>query len=287
MNRPFVILTGMSGSGKSAAMRAFEDIGYYCVDNLPVALIPVFADLCARSRNDLPQVALVVDVRGKRFLSDFPAVLEEIRPKHEVLLLYFEASDQVLSRRFGETRRPHPMAEETRGVAESIRSERQALETIRGMADRVIDTSAFTVHDLKAYILDNYLESARGSTLLVQLQSFGYKYGAPHDMDLIFDVRFISNPYFVEGLRDLTGRDEPVVRYLEEQAEYRVFLDKTLDLLRFLLPLYVREGKSYLRIGIGCTGGRHRSVAVTEYFARLLAGEDTRMKTRHRDLERE
>ena len=287
MNRPFVILTGMSGSGKSAAMRAFEDIGYYCVDNLPVALIPVFADLCARSRNDLPQVALVVDVRGKRFLADFPAVLEEIRPKHEVLLLYFEASDQVLSRRFGETRRPHPMAEETRGVAESIRSERQALETIRSMADRVIDTSAFTVHDLKAYILDNYLESARGSTLLVQLQSFGYKYGAPHDMDLIFDVRFISNPYFVEGLRDLTGRDEPVVRYLEEQEEYRVFLDKTLDLLRFLLPLYVREGRSYLRIGIGCTGGRHRSVAVTEYFARLLAGEDTRMKTRHRDLERE
>ena len=155
------------------------------------------------------------------------------------------------------------------------------------MADRVIDTSAFTVHDLKAYILDHYLEAARGSTLLVQLQSFGYKYGAPPDMDLVLDVRFLSNPYFVEGLRELTGRDEPVVEYLEKQPEYRTFLEKTLDLLRFLLPLYVREGKSYLRVGIGCTGGKHRSVAVTEYLSRQLAGEETRMKTRHRDLERE
>jgi UPF0042 nucleotide-binding protein len=287
MIRPFVILTGMSGSGKSAAVRAFEDMGYYCVDNLPVALIPVFADLCSRSRDDLPQVALVVDVRGQRFLTDFPAVLEEIRPNHEVSLIYFEASDQILGRRFGETRRPHPMAKDSGSLAESIRGERQALKEIRGMADRVIDTSGFTVHDLKAYILDNYLESARGSTLLVQLQSFGYKYGVPQDMDVILDVRFISNPYFVEGLREFTGKDAQVVKYLEGQEEYRVFLDKALDLLRFLLPLYVREGKSYLRLGIGCTGGKHRSVAVTEYLARQLAGEDTRMKTRHRDLERE
>jgi UPF0042 nucleotide-binding protein len=287
MSWPFVILTGMSGSGKSAAVRAFEDMGYYCVDNLPVALIPVFADLCARSRDDLPQVALVVDVRGQRFLDDFPSVLAGIRPDHEVSLIYFEASDQVLRRRFGETRRPHPMAEDTRGLAESIKVERLALEEIRGMADRVIDTSVFTVHDLKAYILDHYLEAARGSTLLVQLQSFGYKYGAPPDMDLVLDVRFLSNPYFVEGLKELTGRDETVVEYLEKQPEYQIFLEKTLDLLRFLLPLYVREGKSYLRVGIGCTGGKHRSVAVTEYLSRQLAGEETRMKTRHRDLERE
>jgi len=250
-------------------------------------LIPVFADLCARSRQDLPQVALVVDVRGRRFLDDFPGVLKEIRQAHEVLLIYFEATNQVLARRFGETRRPHPMATESRGVAESIATERTALKLIRSMADRVIDTSAFTVHDLKAHILDNFLGEARGSTLLVQLQSFGYKYGAPQDMDLIFDVRFISNPFFVAELKALTGRDEAVVAFLEGREEYRIFLEKVLDLLRFLLPLYVREGKSYLRVGIGCTGGKHRSVAVTEYLARMLADGETRLKTRHRDLERE
>jgi len=202
-------------------------------------------------------------------------------------VIYFEASDQVLARRFGETRRPHPMADDASGMAESIQNERAALKQIRSLADRVIDTSAFTVHDLKAYILDNFLDAARGSTLLVQFQSFGYKYGVPQDMDLVFDVRFITNPFFVEELKGLTGRDAPVVEFLQQREEYRVFLDKVLDLLRFLLPLYVKEGKSYLRIGIGCTGGKHRSVAVSEYLAAELAGGDVRLKIRHRDLERE
>ncbi|MCZ6600973.1 MAG: RNase adapter RapZ [Acidobacteria bacterium] len=287
MTRPFLILTGLSGSGKSAAMRAFEDMGYYCVDNLPVVLIPVFADLCARSRDELPHVALVLDVRERRFLEDFPQTLANIRKSHSVCLLFFEASDQVLTRRFGETRRPHPMADGSRGLTDSIRFEREALAHIRTMADRIINTTAFSVHDLKAHIKDNYQDEDHPSTMLVLLQSFGYKYGVPPDMDLIFDVRFISNPFFVDGLKGLTGRDEAVVRFLEEQGEYKIFLQKTLDLLRFLLPLYIREGKSYLRVGIGCTGGKHRSVAVTEHFSRSLADDATRMQVQHRDMERE
>ena len=162
-----------------------------------------------------------------------------------------------------------------------------ALTHIRSLADRVIDTTAFSVHDLKAHVRDNFQDDDHPSTMLVLLQSFGYKYGVPPDMDLIFDVRFISNPFFVDALKGLTGRDEPVVRFLEEQGEYKIFLDKTLDLLRFLLPLYIREGKSYLRVGIGCTGGKHRSVAVTEHFSRMLADAGTRLKIQHRDVERE
>jgi len=282
-----MILTGLSGSGKSAAMRAFEDMGYYCVDNLPVVLIPVFADLCARSRDELPLVALVVDVRERRFLEDFPHALANIRKSLPVCLLFFEAEDRVLTRRFGETRRPHPMADGKRGLADSISYERKALAHIRTMADRIIDTTAFSVHDLKTHILDNFQDEAHPSSMLVLLQSFGYKYGVPPDMDLMFDVRFISNPYFVAGLKNLTGLDEAVVKFLEEQAEYKVFLEKTLDLLRFLLPLYIREGKSYLRVGIGCTGGKHRSVAVTEHFSRMLAAAGTRLQVQHRDMERE
>ena len=286
MSHPFLILTGMSGSGKSAAMRAFEDMGYYCVDNLPLALISVFADLCARSRHDLPLVALAVDVREKRFVEEFPEALQSIRDKQPVSLLFFDADDKVLVRRFGETRRPHPMAGGNAGLWESIQEERRVLTRIRTLADRVVDTTAFSVHDLKAYVRDNFTEENRASTLLVLLQSFGYKHGAPTDMDLILDVRFIPNPFFVETLREQTGRDAAVVAFLEKQEEYRVFLEKILDLLQFLLPLYVQEGKSYLRIGIGCTGGRHRSVAVTEYLHKALANAQVRLNIQHRDLEK-
>jgi UPF0042 nucleotide-binding protein len=282
---PFVILTGLSGSGKSAAMRAFEDMGHYCVDNLPVALIPVFADLCARSREELPRVALVVDIRERRFLRDFPETLARIRREHQVTLLFFEASDAVLARRFGETRRPHPMAALGGDLTASIRREREALEPIRTLADRVIDTTAFTVHDLKAYVLDNFLQADRAATMLLQLQSFGYKHGVPSDVDLMLDVRFLPNPYFVDELRELTGRDEAVASFLDARDEYRTFLAKLEDLMGFLLPLYVREGRSYLRIGVGCTGGKHRSVAVVEHLARVLGGQGTRLKVHHRDME--
>lgn len=287
MKEPFVILTGLSGSGKSAAIRVFEDMGYYCVDNLPVALIPVFADLCSRGGEETSRVALVIDIRERSFLRDFPEMLGRLRGSHQVAVLFFEASDEVLSRRFGETRRPHPMATDSHGLGESIGQERHALQHIRQAADYIIDTTAFTVHELRAYILDNFLAADRRSTLLLTLQSFGFKYGVPRDLDLLFDVRFMSNPFFVESLKDMTGKDAEVMRFLEEKPEYEEFLARVDKLLRFLLPLYIREGKSYLRIGLGCTGGRHRSVAVTERLAARLAGEAIRLRVRHRDMERE
>jgi UPF0042 nucleotide-binding protein len=287
MKEPFVILTGLSGSGKSAAIRVFEDMGYYCVDNLPVALIPVFADLCSRGGEETSQVALVIDIRERSFLRDFPEMLGRLRGTHQVAVLFFEASDEVLSRRFGETRRPHPMATETQGLSESIAQERRALQHIRQAADCIVDTTAFSVHELKAYILDNFLDADRRSSLLLTLQSFGFKYGVPRDLDLLFDVRFMSNPFFVESLKGMTGKDAEVIRFLEEKPEYEEFLARIEKLLRFLLPLYIREGKSYLRIGLGCTGGKHRSVAVTERLAARLAGEAIRLRVRHRDMERE
>jgi UPF0042 nucleotide-binding protein len=287
MKEPFVILTGLSGSGKSAAIRVFEDMGYYCVDNLPVALIPVFADLCSRGGEETSQVALVIDIRERSFLLDFPEMLGRLRGTHQVAVLFFEASDEVLSRRFGETRRPHPMATDTHGLSESIAQERRALQHIRQAADCIVDTTAFSVHELKAYILDNFLDADRRSSLLLTLQSFGFKYGVPRDLDLLFDVRFMSNPFFVESLKGMTGKDAEVIRFLEEKPEYEEFLARIEKLLRFLLPLYIREGKSYLRIGLGCTGGKHRSVAVTERLAARLAGEAIRLRVRHRDMERE
>jgi UPF0042 nucleotide-binding protein len=287
MTDQLVILTGLSGSGKSAAVRVFEDMGYYCVDNLPVALIPVFADLCARSGGEINRAALVIDIRERRFLRDFPEVLRRIRGSHAVTVLFFEASDELLARRFGETRRPHPMAAGSHDLMDCIQQERQVLQAIRAMANSIIDTTDFTVHELRTHILDNFLDADRRTTLLLTLQSFGYKYGVPPDLDLLFDVRFMANPFFVDGLKGMTGRDEEVIRFLQARPEYQAFLQRVEDLLRFLLPLYVREGKSYLRIGLGCTGGKHRSVAVTEHLAGVLAGEKIRLRIQHRDLEKE
>ncbi len=287
MSARFVIITGLSGSGKTAAARVFEDMGYYCVDNLPVALIPVFADLCARTGDEIARVALVIDIREGRFLKDFPEVVGRIRATHQVTVLFLEADDEVLARRFGETRRPHPMAADHQSLAESITREREALRDIKVLSDRIIDTSAFTVHDLKAHVRDSFLEASGQSTLLVILESFGHKYGVPPDLDLLFDVRFIPNPFFVQGLKTMNGTDQEVVRFLEGKREYGEFAAKAEDLLRFLVPLYVREGKSYLRIGVGCTGGKHRSVAVAERLARALDGQKVRLRIQHRDLERE
>ncbi|MFQ5669918.1 MAG: RNase adapter RapZ [Acidobacteriota bacterium] len=288
MKNSFVIITGLSGSGKSAAVRVFEDRGYYCVDNLPVAMIPVFADLHARMGDEMQRVALVVDIREGRFLDDFPQVLARIRQSHGVKVLFFEASNTVLARRFGETRRPHPMAgTSAEGLMESLAAERQTLDKIRAVADVLIDTSSFTVHDLKSYLIESFLDAAGQGALQVLVLSFGYKYGVPENMDLLFDVRFMANPFFVPGLRDMTGKDKDVVRFLQGKTEFRTFVDKTGDLLRFLLPLYVREGKAYLRIGVGCTGGKHRSVAVSEFLAKHLTEANLHPRIQHRDLDRE
>lgn len=286
MTDHFVVLTGLSGSGKSAAIRVFEDAGYYCVDNLPVTLIPVFADLIAR-RDDIQRVALVIDIREGRFLQEFPAVVGRLRQSRSVSVLFFEAADEVVARRFGETRRPHPMADGAEGLHESIARERAALAPLRREADAVIDTSAFSVHELRTHLLDNFLEAARPTSLLVQLVSFGFKYGPPENLDLMFDVRFLANPFFVRELKPLTGKDPEVVRFLEGHPEYGDLLGRLSGLLGFLIPLYVREGKSYLRIGIGCTGGKHRSVAVTENLAAALTDGGSRLRIQHRDMDRE
>ena len=287
MKEQLVVITGLSGSGKSAAVRAFEDMGYYCVDNLPVTLIPVFSDLCTRAGDALARVALVIDIREGQFLREFPEVLARIRGDRAVQVLFLEASDELLARRFNETRRPHPMGGDAQDLMESIARERRELRTIRGLADVLIDTSAFTVHDLKAFILDSFLEKDRPSALLVPITSFGFKFGVVANLDVLFDVRFIANPYFIDELRGLTGKDEKVKDFLERKPEYITFLEKTADLLKFLLPLYVREGKSYLRIGIGCTGGRHRSVAVAEALAAGLDGGEARLRIHHRDVDKE
>ena len=286
MTGKIVVITGLSGSGKSAAVRAFEDVGYYCVDNLPVALIPVFSDLCSRAGEVLSRVALVIDIREGHFLQDFPEVLAGIRDERSVDVLFFEAGDDILARRFNETRRPHPMATGAQDLTESIRREREVLQTIRSLASVIVDTSAYTVHDLKAYVLDRFLEHDRGSTLLVPITSFGFKYGTPRNLDMMFDVRFIPNPYFVDELKNLTGKDAAVERFLADKPEYETFVSKTVDLLQFLLPLYVQEGKSYLRIGVGCTGGRHRSVAVADALATALANTTTRLRVQHRDIDK-
>ncbi|MFQ5720443.1 MAG: RNase adapter RapZ [Acidobacteriota bacterium] len=287
MTDSIVIITGLSGSGKSAAARAFEDMGFYCVDNLPVALIPVFSDLCSHAGEVLSRVALVIDIREGHFLDDFPGVVARMRGERSVEVVFFEASDEILARRFNETRRPHPMGSGGRDLMESIRRERQALKAIRRLAGNIVDTSAFTVHDLKSYLLDRFLTDERESTLLVPITSFGFKYGAPSNLDILFDVRFITNPYFVDDLKLLTGKDDAVREFLAGKPEYVEFLEKTTDLLRFLLPLYVKEGKSYLRIGVGCTGGRHRSVAAADSLAATLKDAGTRIRVQHRDVERE
>ena len=264
-------------------VRALEDIGWFCVDNLPTALIPRFADLI-RGSDELSRSALVVDIREREFLRQFPHALRQLRGKKvEVSLLFLEASDKALLRRFSETRRPHPLAI-NQPVIEGIREEREALRPIRKMADLILDTSDFTVHQLRGYIREHYDLRAGGSPMVVSVMSFGYKYGVPSEADLVFDCRFLPNPNFVPSLKPLTGRDPQVVRYMKRQPDTDEFLKRLDSFLGYVLPRYVREGKSYLTIGIGCTGGRHRSVMLTHALAQRLEGRGHAVRTRHRDL---
>ena len=282
--RDLVILTGLSGSGKASALKAFEDLGFYAVDNMPVALIPPFAELVEHSR-DIRHAALVVDVREGQSLENFPAILAEIRRSLPTTVVFLEASSAALTARFSETRRPHPLGREER-VTRAIQAERRLLEPIRQMADMVIDTTKFNVHELRAYIQARFVREGDGRSLLVSSVSFGYKKGVPLDADLVFDVRFLPNPHFVPEFRDLTGKDPKVEAYVLSFAQTREFLDRVTDLLLFLLPHYIHEGKSYLTIAFGCTGGQHRSVMIAEEVARRLARHGYRLKTAHRDMPR-
>jgi UPF0042 nucleotide-binding protein len=280
-----VVVTGLSGSGKSTALKVLEDLGFYCIDNLPVALMPRFLELWQSSREDVGRVALGVDVRERRFPQDFPRVFDELRGAGIVLeVIYLEASDDVLVRRFSETRRPHPAADGGT-VADGIRREQAALRDVRELADRIVDTSALTVHELRA-ALRELLETPDAGTMTVSLVSFGYKYGLPTDADIALDCRFLPNPFFVEELRAKTGADPEVAAYVLERPDARELLGHVMGLLDFALPRFHREGKSYLTIAVGCTGGRHRSVALVEALRQRLAGRGYRVLVRHRDVER-
>ena len=275
----------MSGSGKSVALNTFEDLGFYCVDNLPVALLARFVELWESSREEVHRVALGIDGRERLFLDGARTAFDELRRAGVRLeVIYLEASDEVLVRRFSETRRPHPAAA-SGAVEDGIRREREALRGLREVADRVLDTSALTVHELRAALRD-MLARVDTPTLTVSLVSFGYNYGLPTDADLAFDCRFLPNPFFVEELRPKTGLDPAVADYVLKREDTQTFLDHVQRLLAFTLPLHQHEGKSYLTSAVGCTGGRHRSVTLVEELRRRLAERGIRVLVRHRDVER-
>jgi RNase adapter protein RapZ len=284
--RRFVILTGLSGSGKTHAVRALEDLGYFCVDNLPTQLIPTMAELTKREDAGLDKVAIVVDVREREFSARFPRMFRRLRatPGVKPVLIFLEASDPALVRRFSETRRPHPLAPD-RSVSEGIADEREHLKAIRKMADLILDTSNLTVHELRDIFMRMSREGGNGrAEMVVNLVSFGYKQGVPVDADLVFDVRCLPNPHFVDHLRKLTGRDAAVVRYMRKHEETQDFIDKLTSFLKFSLPHYVREGKSYLTVAVGCTGGQHRSVMIAEALRRSLKDvKGVRIRVKHRD----
>lgn len=282
-----VIITGLSGSGMSSAINAFEDLGYFCVDNLPITLMPTFARLVQPGEDDqarIERAALVINIREGEFLAEFGAQLQVLRDRGlNVFVLFLEASDTVLQRRFSETRRPHP-ADTGEGLLESIRAERAAMAEIRALADHITDTSEHTVHSLRRLLIERFSMDMQGTRMRVQVLSFGHKYGSPPDMELLFDVRHLPNPYFAPELRDLSGHDARVVRYLNSHAEVKETLSRFSDLLDYLLPLYKREGKSYVTVGIGCTGGRHRSVMIANALARRLRRAGFDAHAAHRDV---
>jgi RNase adapter protein RapZ len=283
----FIVVTGMSGAGKSAASRCLEDLGFFCIDNLPAALIPKVAELCVQSEKRIERVALVIDAREGRFLDALFDILVDLRREgHQVRMVFLDASDDALVRRFSESRRPHPLAP-TGSALEGIRAERALLATLKAKADLVVDTSSFTVHEFRKLLATSFLDLPVLPRTVLALVSFGYRYGLPVDADLVFDARCLPNPHFVEHLRPLTGLAPGVREYVLGTAEARAFLDHMQNFLDFALPLYVREGKAYLTIAIGCTGGRHRSVVLAEEIARRMRETGYDASVRHRDVERE
>jgi len=276
-----VIITGMSGSGKDSVLNAFEDLGYYCVDNLPVQLIPQFAELAVQS-SEIRLTALVVDVREGSKLENLPAILKFVRRLIPAKVVFLEASDEVLLRRFSETRRPHPLGMDS-SVKTALKEERRHLSPIRRLADFVIDTSKFNVHELRSHIKERFHKQSAEKSILISCVSFGFRQGVPEDSDLVFDVRFLPNPHFVAEFRPLTGRDHRVAKYIRSFPQTREFISRISDLLVYLIPHYIHEGKVYLTIAFGCTGGQHRSVMIAEEVGKRLRRSDYRVKVVHRD----
>jgi UPF0042 nucleotide-binding protein len=271
----------MSGSGKASVLKAFEDLGYYCVDNLPVGLIPRFADL-ARHSSEVENAALVADIREGEQLRKLPAIIRSLKKQLHITVIFLEASDEVLVRRFSETRRPHPLGKDST-VKTALSKERRMLLPIRALADLVVDTSKFTVHELRAHIIQKFTAGSTDKDILVSIVSFGYKAGVPNDADLLFDVRFLPNPHFIPEFRPLTGRHPQVAKYIRSFPQTQEFIERISELLAYLIPHYVQEGKSYLTIGFGCTGGQHRSVLIAEEVRKRLAKSGFRVKVIHRD----
>lgn len=285
----FIIITGLSGSGMSSATNAFEDLGYFCVDNLPLTMLSTFARLLLPNEEEfvaIEKAALVINIREGHFLSELPNELNKLRRKKLTpYVVFFEASDDVLQRRFSETRRPHP-ADRGDGVLPAIRAEREAMADIRAVSDLIIDTSEHTVHTLRRLVVQKFSQSEEGTPLKVQIVSFGHKYGVPRDVDLLFDVRHLPNPYFDKKLKDFTGEEPKIIEFLGKFEEVNETIHRFADLLKYLLPFYKREGKSYLTIGVGCTGGRHRSVMVANKLGSDLRNEGYDVSVAHRDMQK-
>lgn len=282
--RQLVIISGMSGSGKKTVINTFEDLGFYAVDNLPVDLIPRFAEL-ARHSADIERTAIVVDVREGEGLEKLPAMLKSVRRLLPTTVIFLEADDAVLLRRYSETRRPHPLGTDE-PVKAALQAERKRLQPIRRIADLVIDTSKFNVHELRAHVTQRFQPESTGKNILVSCVSFGYRQGVPQDADLVFDVRFLPNPHFIPEFRPYTGRHPKVAKYIRSFPQTQEFIKRISDLLIYLLPHYLREGKSYLTIAFGCTGGQHRSVMIAEDVAKRLRKAGYRLKVGHRDMAR-
>jgi UPF0042 nucleotide-binding protein len=278
-----VLLTGLSGSGKGSVLNTFEDLGFYCVDNLPVALIPKFSELYVEG-GEIERAALLVDAREGEQIDELPGIYRRLVTEHPATLVFIEASDEALMRRFSETRRPHPLGRDG-SVAEGIREERRRMAPIRRLADVVIDTTKFNVHELRQFIIDRFQNPGR-RPLLVSVVSFGYRYGIPAEADLVFDVRFLPNPHFVPRLRRFSGKDPRVARYIRSFPQTGEFLRRIESLLLYLIPHYIQEGKSYLTVALGCTGGRHRSVALAEIIKRAVKKKGYSAKVVHRDLDK-
>jgi UPF0042 nucleotide-binding protein len=283
-----VIITGLSGSGMSSATNAFEDLGFFCVDNLPLTMLPTFSRLLLPTSEEtvaIEKAALVINIRERHFLSEFPNEIKKISKKLQPYVLFFEASDEVLQRRFSETRRPHP-TNSGKGLLAAIQAEKKAMQKIRETADFIIDTSEHTVHTLRRLLVEKFGQAKDGSPLHIQFLSFGHKYGVPRQVDLLFDVRHLPNPYFDKNLKELPGTNRKVVNFLEKQTEVEETIRRFKDLLEYLLPLYKREGKSYLTVGVGCTGGRHRSVMVANRLSKALKNDSFDVSVSHRDVQK-
>ena len=284
-----VIVTGLSGSGMSSATNAFEDLGYFCVDNLPLAILSTFAKLLQPNSEDakaIEKAALVIDIRERHFLVEFPGEVEKLRKKNlGPFIVFLEASDEVLQRRFSETRRPHP-SDTGKGLRRAIKTERKAMESIRKISDLIIDTSEHTVHTLRRSVHESFGTAGAKQPLRVQIVSFGHKYGNPRDLDLMFDVRHLKNPYFEPKLREFNGNDSQVIKFLEKQPEVSETIERFTSLLEYLIPFYGSEGKSYLTVGIGCTGGKHRSVMVANELQKRLRRSSFNVTAVHRDVQK-